>query len=93
MTKTKRRMQTGGWELPWPFSTNKSNVSTDVETAETATGPTLVQQATNQAESVREKIRETTGYGGGSRRRRSRCTKKHRHSSACKRKSKGRKRR
>ncbi len=28
---------------------------------------------------------------GGSRRRRSRCTKKHRHSSACKRKSKGRK--
>ncbi len=42
-------------------------------------------------EECMKKCQPTPLQTGGSRRRRSRCTKKHRHSSACKRKSKGRK--
>jgi hypothetical protein len=55
--------------------------------AETGTGPTGAETGTEAL--VKEK-KWYEFWNGGSRRRR-RCTKKHRHSSACKRKSKGRK--
>jgi hypothetical protein len=105
MTKTKKRMQTGGWEWPWSNTTEVQPVGppADAQVGDATNNVngsgdlSISNKLSDTAAKVREEIRERTGFGGGSRRRRSRCTKKHRHSSACKKlkakKSKGRKRR
>ena len=50
---------------------------------------TTATNAYNVAKTTCDNDKKTREMAGGSRRRRRRCTKKHTHSSACKRKSKG----
>lgn len=91
MTKTKTRTQTGGWDWPW---TKKETMPPGASPDAPSDAPEgFVEQIQDKAAEITDKIQQNIGYNqsAGSRRRRRRCTKKHRHSSACKRKSKGRK--
>jgi len=90
MTRTKKRMQTGGVLEGWGEWLKQKFTSSG---APVTTAPVDAQVDAQVQDQVRTEGQVTTsepyqeGQGGGSRRRR--CTKKHRHSTACKRKSKG----
>ena len=108
MTKTKKRMQNGG---VWPFDSNSTpadtiNNNNNNNNILTKQVSAVVSPTTSSVEGLpspdptKEKtfLEKMQFWKGGSHRRRRRCTKKHRHSSACKRmrkgkRTKGRKRR
>ena len=86
MTKPTKRTQTGGSWTDWFSSGNATAAPPAPGTAD----PSTLTDAVTTPENGKKTWAQKFGWTGGSRRRR-RCTKKHSHSSACKRKSKGRK--
>jgi hypothetical protein len=85
MTRTKKRMQTGGFLEGWGEWLKQKFTSSGAPVIAPDEGQVQDQVRTEDQDQVDSQYQ---GQYGGSRRRR-RCTKKHRHSTACKRKSKG----